>query len=202
MLVVRVTKCLITLSIVEFFELTMEVEMNQWLPILGIVPTTVIATVTVIVFLYNRQRDKLAADKDERSKRMQLFQIIEQNFDVLQRLNEAALQSGTHARAAMQSVNPDENLPEHDALVVFFHYHRLNRVFRIFEYKRHGFIEEEEFWRVFVAYRGTLLEALKIIDRLKKRGYPEDFIDFLKKNVKEEHRAPKIDDLFPLSRNV
>lgn len=162
--------------------------MDIWLTLVSVVPSVIIATVAVTVFFYNRK-------KDAQQKRLQLFQIIEQNFDVLQRLNEAALKSGQHARAAMQSVNRDENPPEQDAMIVFFHYLRLNRMFRLYEYRRHKFIDEFEFRRVFDSYKGTLLDAVPLLDELAPRGYPSDFIEFLKQNVAEEHRAPKLENL-------
>ena len=80
-------------------------------------------------------------------------------------------------------------------MIVFFHYLRLNRMFRLYEYERLNFINEDEFRRIFDSYKGTLIDALPLLDKLAQRGYPKDFVVFLRENVNEEDRAPKLGGL-------
>jgi len=80
--------------------------------ILPLLPITIIATISVVVFFKNRLKDRISA--------------LEQNFDVLQRLNEIALQSDDNVIAAVKSVCPDDNINIQEARVIFFQYLRIN----------------------------------------------------------------------------
>lgn len=119
------------------------------------------------------------------------FDIMEQSFDALQRINEKALDSDLNLLAAIQSGNPLDRTGEDEARLIYFYYMRINRVFRAYEYRRGKFINQRQADRIMQPAIGTLKGALPKIDAILSRGYPEDFIVWLKKRI-ENADAPKL----------
>ena len=123
------------------------------------------------------------------SRRQQQFDILEQSFDVLQRVNEKALESPENIMAAILSANPSEETTEEEARVIYFHYMRINRVFRAYEYWRGGFITEEQRDRISEPQIRTLVSAVEKLPAILERGYPDDFHDFLIPRVRNAKPA-------------
>lgn len=144
------------------------------------ISTSITTLVAIWIFFYSR-------------KQMQ-FDILEQSFDVLQRINEKALESNSNVIAAMKSGNPEESTDAADALIVYFHYMRINRMFRAYEYWKGNFITTEQRDRIIVPHLGTLKPILEQLPIIMQRGYPKDFIEFLVTEVKKA----KVPDLINL----
>lgn len=158
-------------------------------------------------YIYNilRHRRKSIDDKEREARQHQydLLGILEQNFDVLQRLNELALHSNENLVAAAKSVNFNDNTNPDDLRIIFFSYLRINRMFRLYEYNRLKFLDNYEFHRVFDAYIPAISQIVPMIDDLKLRGYPDDFADFLNERVKNgsDREAPEYEFSLEKARN-
>ena len=129
--------------------------------------TIVIAT---LVFLYTRRKDKIS--------------ILESSFEYLQRINEKALESDANLIAAFKTVSSKEEISVDNARLVYFHFMRINRIFRVYEYMRKGFLGRKEALRVIDSYLPLIKEAEPLLPQLTKRGYPPDFEDFVIDRVK------------------
>lgn len=108
---------------------------------------------------------------------------MEQNFDVLQKINETALSSKENLEAAIRSVNPNDEIDEKEARKIFFHFMRINRLMRMYEYSKVGFISQGEADRIVDAHIGTLKEAMPMLNKFNQRGYPPDFIEYLNAKI-------------------
>lgn len=153
--------------------------LEDLIPYLPLFPTTTIAIVSIIVYFKNERKDRMAA--------------LEQNFEVLQQFNELALQSDDNLIAAMKSVVPDDELTAERARIVFFHYLRMNRMLRAYEFGRVGALRNSDVERIIDSYAPALKEAAADFHVLRQRGYPEDFIDFVSKRIEKFERAPRLD---------
>lgn len=143
---------------------------DLWIKVLvPAIPSAVIAAVSVVAFRKNALKDRIAA--------------MEQNFDVLQRLNETALQNDKNLMSAIRSATPDDEVKPEEARRIFFHYLRINRLMRAYEYGRIGVLKQEDVDRIFQSYAATLCTALPLLDGLAERRYPSDFIDDLRKEI-------------------
>lgn len=123
------------------------------------------------------------------------FQILEDSFDVLQRINEAALASEANALAAIRSANPADQATPEEARIIYFHYMRINRIFRAYEYWRGGFLSEKERERVIAPQLRTLVSIQESLPAIVERGYPDDFLDFLIPAVRSASESRPIDRL-------
>ncbi len=153
-------------------------EANLFFNIVTSVSTAVTAFFVIGIFFYNR--------------RQQQFDILEQSFDVLQRVNEKALESRSNVLAAIRSANPDDKTDADEAMFVYFHYMRINRVFRAYEYCRGGFITEEQRDRISEPQIRTLVSVVDKLPAILERGYPDDFHDFLIPRVRAARPAKLI----------
>ena len=138
---------------------------NLFFNIVTSVSTAVTAFFVVGIFFYNR--------------RQQQFDILEQSFDILQRVNEKALESPENVLAAIRSASPNDKTEVEEAMRIYFHYMRINRVFRAYEYCRGGFITEEQRNRISEPQIRTLISVADKLPAMLERGYPDDFHDFL-----------------------
>ena len=105
---------------------------------------------------------------------------MEEMGDSLQRINEKALESKANLFAAIKSDNT--KLPttkEEDARILYFHYMRLNRIFRAYEYKRGKFITNNQLNKIIQPHRAILSDALKSLGPIAYRKYDKKFIKFL-----------------------
>lgn len=119
------------------------------------------------------------------------FNIMEQSFDALQRINEKALESDLNLLAAIQSANPMDKTPVDEARIIYFHYMRINRIFKAYEYRRGRFISQRQANRIMQPHFGALKGAMPKFDAIMARGYPEDFTVWLKKKI-EKSEAPSL----------
>lgn len=125
------------------------------------------------------------------SRRQRQFDILEQSFDVLQRLNEKALERDELTEAAILSGNPDDKTSREEARIIYFHYMRINRMFRAYEYYRGWFITKNQRDRIIAPHLGTLVPILPKLPAILERGYPEDFREFLVRKV-ESASVPSV----------
>ncbi|MEL7026005.1 MAG: hypothetical protein AAGO57_02080 [Pseudomonadota bacterium] len=142
-----------------------DMDANLIFNIITSVASAVTAFFVIGIFFYNR--------------RQQQFDILEQSFDVLQRVNEKALESSDNVLAAVRSANPDDTTGEEEARIIYFHYMRINRIFRAYEYCSGGFITEEQRDRISEPQIRTLVSVVDKLPAILERGYPDDFHDFL-----------------------
>lgn len=168
----------------------------DWLPSLAIIPPTIIATLAAAAFYHNRVKDReekaRKQSEDKKNREIELLSVMEQNFNVLQRINETALSSKENLEAAIRSVNPNDEIEEKEARKIFFHFMRINRLMRVYEYTKVGFISKGESDRIVDAHIGTLKEAMPMLDKLNQRGYPSDFIEYLNMKVSKCDRASSL----------
>jgi len=156
--------------------------LRPWLETIGMVGLTgAIAYAT-----YDSHRRSLVKDR---------INVLEQNYDVLQRLNEAALLNDENLRAAVLSVRPDDRINLDDARIIFFQYLRINRLYRAYEFFRLKVIDDDELDRIWDSYVSTLVNSEAVIQGLSARGYPKDFVAELLKRVRAAQAPPKFEDL-------
>ena len=148
----------------------------------------VTAAVAFYIFLY--------------SKKQQRFLILEQSFDVLQRINEKALESDLNACAAVQSANPQDKMSAPDARILYFHYMRINRIFRVFEYYQGGFILWPEAERIITPQVKTLVSVKNKLPFILERGYPPEFATFLMQRVELSSLPSIIGSLNDISDDI
>lgn len=146
--------------------------------IAGVFAGLFVAGWAIIQFFYERRRRR--------------FEILEQSFDVLQRLNEKALETDSNLRAAILSGHPEDQTPIDEARIIYFHYMRINRMFRAYEYLRGGYITRFEADRIMAPHLGTLKPIAQKLPAILARGYPEDFAKYLIKRVEEAKNLPVI----------
>lgn len=127
-----------------------------------------------------RQFDILTATNEIANKQQRIL-MIENNLDVLQRLNEIALSSPENLEAAFTSVNRTNDSTvkynEKAARKVFFHYLRINRMYRAWLLKDNELMKQEEYDLIVNNYAGTLKRAQTQMKLLSKRGYDDRFIE-------------------------
>jgi len=126
--------------------------------------------------------------------RQRQFDFLEQSFDLLQRINEKALENDKNAIAAIKSGNPNDNTKAEEARIIYFHYMRINRMFRAYEYRRGWFITTKQRDRIINPHLGTLKPVLEKLPAILDRGYPPDFRDFLIKRVSNASLLKVIND--------
>lgn len=154
-------------------------DINLLLDIITSISTAVAAFFVIGIFFYSR--------------RQQQFDILEQSFDVLQRLNEKALESPENVLAAIQSANPDDKTGVKEGKRIYFHYMRVNRVFRAYEYCRGKYITEEQRDRIANPQIRTLVSVADKLPAILERGYPNDFIhDYLLPRVRSAKQSSRI----------
>ena len=161
--------------LVEFFDRQNHLNVMDFdfaLQVITAVSTTVAAVFVVGVFFYNRRQHR--------------FDFIERSFDVLQRVNEKALESPENALAAIRSATPNDETDEDEAMLIYFHYMRINRIFRAYEYWNGGFITEEQRDRISSSQIKMLVPIKDKLERMLERGYPPDFHEWLLPLVKKE----------------
>lgn len=144
--------------------------------------TTVATTATALfafgIFFYNR--------------RQRQFEILEQSFDLMQRINETALSSDENLIAAVRSGNLADETDIEAARHAYFQYMRINRILRAYEYNRGGFLSDEQRDRIIDSHIATLKPAEKNLRSMLERGYPEDFKDFIVTKVAKARPIPAI----------
>lgn len=144
--------------------------------------------------------------------RQQRMQVIEGNIDVLQRLNETALSNSQNLEAAFTSVISHEDAArkeglyqgettfekeiiwdEEEAREIFFHFLRINRMYRAWLYHDGGIMSSIQYLQIVGNYAGTLKRAAKEyhLDRLAERGYDPRFITELERRIREANE-PKV----------
>lgn len=121
--------------------------------------------------------------------RQKKFEILEQSFDVMQRVNELVVSSDENVRAGLPVVNGDE-IDQLSARRMYFTYMRINRIFRAYEYSRGFFLTRRERDRIVDSYIGSLVDNPMITEEFLERGYPRDFREFLLERIKK-HQAFK-----------
>ncbi len=166
---------------------------------IAVVATVITALLGVISYrqqeIAKKQFDILTKT-NELANKQQRISMIENNLDVLQRLNETALSSEENLEAAFTSVNKsDEATGAYNARAarqVFFHYLRINRMYRAWLLKKNDLMTIEEYNLIVKNYAGTLKRALPQMTLLSKRGYDNEFIEEIIKIVDESEVAPQI----------
>lgn len=153
-------------------------ETNLVLNIITSLSTAVAAFFVIGIFLYNRKQRQ--------------FEILEQSFDLMQRLNEVALSSDDNLIAAIKSGNPLDNTGVEAGREIYFHYMRINRLVRAYEYHRGGFLSLEQRDRIIDNHISTLRPILANLDAILARGYPDDFKRFLREELKNAEAIPVI----------
>lgn len=118
---------------------------------------------------------------------------LEHNLDIQQRLNELALANDKNLKAAFCSVRDDGEYDEDGAREVFFHYLRLNRIYRAWVLWQNWVLRSEDFLQIIDSYAGTLKKAAPMFDSLRHRGYPPAFIAELTRAVDKAEAPPLID---------
>lgn len=108
--------------------------MSELQPFAYIIGALFSGFVALIVHLYSRRQNRAA--------------ILEQSFNALQRINEAALRSDENLIAAINSVRGDETVDVGQARIYYFHYMRINRLFRAYEYWNNGLISKKTAMRI------------------------------------------------------
>ena len=129
-------------------------------------------------------------------KKRDKTQAIEASFDYLQRINEKALENDENLIAAFHSVLPGDKITLDEARVLYFHWMRLNRICRVYEYMRQGLISKKEALRVIDRYLPLLKSAESQMEQMLRRGYPIDFAEFMLKRLKG------ISSLEPINSNT
>ena len=104
---------------------------------------------------------------------------MEQSFDVLQRINEKALENDQNVLAAVLSANPGDKMTADEARIIYFHYMRINRIFRAYEYHLGGFISSRQRDRIARPQIRTLVSVKDQLPEIIQRGYPEDYLEYL-----------------------
>jgi len=66
-------------------------------------------------------------------------------------------------------------------------------MFRAYEYGRIGALSRKDVDRIFRSYVGTLKIARPMIDALSTRGYPNDFVGRLKREIDESDPPTRLD---------
>ena len=144
--------------------------------------TTISTTATALfafgIFFYNR--------------RQRQFEILEQSFDLMQRINETALSSDENLIAAVRSGNLSDETDIEAARHAYFQYMRINRILRAYEYNRGGFLSDEQRDRIIDSHIATLKPAEKNLRSMLEQGYPDDFKDFLVQKVSKAPSIPSI----------
>ncbi|MEL7106097.1 MAG: hypothetical protein AAGM21_09255 [Pseudomonadota bacterium] len=123
--------------------------------------------------------------------RQQRILALEQNLDILQRLNEIALESPENLKAAVTSVAPDAAYDEEESRKIFFHYLRINRLYRAWILRRNFVLRDRDYRDIMDNYAGTLRGILPYWDSLQKRGYSEKFFKDLRKEVEKANVVGK-----------
>ena len=159
-----------------------------FIAVIALVITTFLGVITIRQQnISKRQFDILTATNDLANKQQRLS-MIENNLDVLQRLNEVALSSPENLEAAFTSVNrTDEKSGQYNekaARKVFFHYLRINRMYRAWLLKKNGLMEDDEYNLIVDNYAGTLKRAQTQMKLLSKRGYDDSFIEEITELIK------------------
>ena len=169
------------------------VNLGNSLDIITTIASVITAAVAIWIYLYGRHQKR--------------FEIMEQSFDVLQRLNEKALESDENVLAAIRSAQPGDKIGADEARIIYFHYMRINRVYRAYEYHLGGFITKKQRDRIALPQIRTFVSIAEKIPAMIQRGYPSDFLDYLApeiermsvpdkfKNTKEERLVPEQFDI-------
>lgn len=127
---------------------------------------------------------------------LQLYQqrifALERNIDILQRLNETALSSPENLKAAFTSVRDDGQYRPEEAREVYFHFLRLNRLYRAWLLRKAWALRRRDYDLVMDNYAGMLKKAEPMLGELRHRGYPEAFIADLKTAVANASLPPLI----------
>ena len=126
------------------------------------------------------------------SKKQRQYEFLQQSIDVLQRINEKALESDENVLAAIKSANPEDCTSIDEARRIYFHYMRINRIYRTYEFLQAGYITKKLAEKVFQPYIPTLKSIEDKLPNIMHRGYPHDFKDWLVKKVKESNISPPI----------
>ncbi|MBL4784616.1 MAG: hypothetical protein JKY49_04225 [Cohaesibacteraceae bacterium] len=138
-----------------------------------------------------------------RSRRQHQFDFLEKSFDVLQRLNEKALSSSANLEAVVKSGNITDKTKAGEARILYFHYMRINRTYRAYEYWRGGYISKEVRDRISDPYWGSYRYLLEKplgksdkskLERMLERGYPKDFAEWFIPHVESSKELPVIND--------
>lgn len=127
--------------------------------------------------------------------RQKRFEILEQSFDVMQRVNELVVSSDENVVAGLPSIQGDE-IDKFAARRMYFTYMRINRIFRAYEYRRGFFLSRKERDRIVDSYIGSLAGNPLLNEEFLERGYPPDFRKFLLKRLEtaKPFTVLKIDD--------
>lgn len=119
--------------------------------------------------------------------------LLEQSFNALQRINEAALRSDENVLAALRSVRASDETSADQGRIFYFNYMRINRMFRAYEYRRYWLISRRMRDRIIKSHLSSVLEAKTYLPELLERGYPKDFVIYLLKELEKiKEPAPHI----------
>jgi hypothetical protein len=125
-------------------------------------------------------------------RRERRFDFLEQSFDALQRINEKALESDENVLAAIRSANPADETSAEEGRHIYFHYMRINRIFRAYEFMRGGFLGPSDAERIIGPQLGTLVSIVPQLPPILERGYPADFRDYLLQRVSAAEMSARI----------
>lgn len=115
----------------------------------------------------------------QRHRQERIF-ALERNLDIQQRLNEIALSSEENLKAAFTSVRDDGVYDQEKAREVFFHFMRLNRMYRAWVLWKNRVLKKEDYELIVGNYARTLVKAEPLLNDLRYRGYDENFVRDLK----------------------
>ena len=136
-----------------------------------------------------------------RSKRQFRVEFLENSFDLLLRLNEKALESDKNLAAVLKSINRADETGIEEARILYFHYMRINRTYRAYEFNREKFISDGMRDRISAPYFGSYKYLLDTKDgdeknsklsRILALGYPSDFREWFITEVKNSEELPLI----------
>lgn len=153
-------------------------DINFVLNIITSISTAAAAFFIIGIFLYNRKQRQ--------------FEILEQSFDVMQRINEVALSSKENLNAAIKSGNPLDKTDEKAARELYFHYMRINRLVRAYEYHQGGFLSVEHRDLIVKNHISALLPIRENLDTILARGYSDGFKEFLRDELKTAKPLPVV----------
>lgn len=127
------------------------------------------------------------------TKKMDSISFYEQSFDALQEINAVALSSEENLRAAIASVGGgEEYYDDSKARIFYFHYMRINRLYRAYEYRKAhkwNFFARRSADRIISSHITSIKRAEPFLTTLMERGYPEDFRVFLKERLAKSNLA-------------
>lgn len=134
--------------------------------------------ISIIIYFFQRRRRQI--------------EILEKNFEYLQRINEMALSGSDNVVAAMRSIRRDEVFTIEEAKIYYFNYMRLNRLFRMWIYMQKRIVSKKDALELIRAGLPSVKEAEGDLHNLLIRAYPIEFIEFLNDELSHITAPPPI----------